>query len=372
MDAGMRRALDLARAARGTTSPNPPVGAAVVRDDGRIVGEGATQPAARAGGAHAEVMALRRAGEAARGATMYVTLEPCSHFGRTPPCADAIIAAGIARVAASVRDPNPKVSGRGFERLRRAGIALEIGQGREEAEDLAAPHAKLVTAGTPLVTVKFAMSLDGKTATRTGESKWITGEESRRFVHELRAESDAIMAGIGTVLADDPQLTARDADNAPFPRQPLRVIVDSGGRLPSGAALLRQPGRTLVAAASENAAARIRSLGADALALPANDGRVDLPALMTALGERGVSSVFAEGGGTLAGSLLDASLADKIIAFIAPTIIGGEAAPSPIAGAGAKRMRDALRLSHVQIRRFGDDVAVLGYASDIRRAFRGE
>ena len=368
----MRRALDLARAARGTTSPNPPVGAVVIREDGRAVGEGATQPAARDGGAHAEVMALRRAGAAARGATLYATLEPCSHFGRTPPCADAVIAAGIARVVASVLDPNPKVSGRGFERLRRAGIALEIGQGRDEAEDLAAPHAKLVTAGTPLVTVKFAMSLDGKTATRTGESKWITGAESRRFVHELRAESDAIMAGIGTVLADDPQLTARDADGAPFSRQPLRVIVDSGGCLPSGAALLRQPGKTLVAAASQDAAARIRSLGADALALPADDGRVDLPALMTALGERGVSAVFVEGGGTLAGSLMDARLADKIIAFIAPTIIGGEAALSPIAGAGAARMRDALRLTNVQIRRFGDDVAVLGYASDIRRMFRGE
>ena len=364
----MRRALDLARAARGTTSPNPPVGAVVARD-GRIVGEGATQPT---GGAHAEVTALRRAGGAARGAALYVTLEPCSHFGRTPPCADAVIAAGIARVVASVRDPNPKVSGRGFERLRRAGIAVEIGQGREEAEDLALPHAKLSTAGTPLVTVKFAMSLDGKIATRTGESKWITGAASRRYVHELRAASDAIMAGIGTVLADDPQLTARDADGAPLPRQPLRAIVDSGGRLQSGAALLRQPGRTLAAVASEDAAARIRALGADALVLPDADGRVDLRALLAALGERGVADVFVEGGGTLAGSLLDARLADRIIGFIAPIIIGGKDAPSPIAGAGAERMRDALRLSKVQTRRFGDDVAVLGDASDIRRAFRGE
>ena len=361
----MRRALDLARAARGTTSPNPPVGAAVVRD-GRIVGEGATQPPP---GDHAEIGALRQAGESARGAALFVTLEPCSHFGRTPPCADAVIAAGIARVIAAVRDPNPKVSGRGFARLRQAGIAVEIGEGREEAEDLIAPHAKLVATGLPLITVKFAMSLDGKIATRTGESKWITGEESRRHVHEMRAASDAIMAGIGTVLADNPSLTARGADNAPLPRQPLRVIADSAGRIPPDAALLKQPGETLIAAASENAASRIRALGADALALPAADGRVDLRALMTALAERGIASVFVEGGGTLLGSLIDAGLADKVAGFIAPIIIGGERAPSPIAGVGAARMSDALRLSNVKIRRFGDDVAILG---DIRRAGCGE
>ena len=216
------------------------------------------------------------------------------------------------------------------------------------------------------------MSLDGKIATRTGESKWITGAAARRFVHELRASADAIMAGIGTVLADDPQLTARDANGAPLARQPLRVIVDSGGRLPPDAALLRQPGRTLAGVASENAAARIRALGADALTLPSDDGRVDLRALLTALAERGVADVFVEGGATLLGSLHDARLADKIIGFIAPAIIGGEGAPSPIAGAGAEWMRDALRLSNVQTRRFGDDVAVLGDASDIRRAFCGE
>ena len=365
MDAGMRRALDLARAARGTTSPNPPVGAAVVRG-GRIVGEGATQPPP---GDHAEVVALRQAGDSARGAALCVTLEPCSHFGRTPPCADAVIAAGIARVIAAVRDPNPKVSGRGFDRLRQAGIAVEIGEGREEAEDLIAPHVKLVATGLPLITVKFAMSLDGKIATRTGESKWITGEESRRYVHEMRSQADAIMAGIGTVLADDPSLTARDADNAPLPRQPLRVIADSAGRLPPDAALLKQPGKTLIATASESAASRIRALGADALALPAPDGRVDLRALMTALAERGIASVFVEGGGTLLGSLIDAGLADKIAGFIAPIIIGGETAPSPIAGVGAARMADALRLSTVKMRRFGDDVAVFG---DIRRAGCGD
>ena len=363
--AGVIRALDLARAARGTTSPNPPVGAAVVRD-GRIVGEGATEPPP---GDHAEVVALRQAGDSARGAALHVTLEPCSHFGRTPPCADAVIAAGIARVIAAVRDPNPKVSGRGFDRLRQAGIAVEIGEGQADAEDLIAPHAKLITTGLPLITAKFAMSLDGKIATRTGESKWITGEESRRYVHEMRAASDAIMAGIGAVLADDPLLTARNADGAPLPRQPLRVIADSAGRLPPRAALLKQPGETLAATASADAAARIRALGADALTIPADDGRVDLRALMRALAERGIASVFVEGGGTLLGSLLDAGLADKIAGFIAPTIIGGETAPSPIAGVGAERMSDALRLSNVKIRRFGEDVAILG---DIRRVGCGD
>ena len=361
MDAGMVRALGMARAARGTTSPNPPVGAAVVRE-GRIVGEGATQPPP---GDHAEIVALRQAGDLARGAALYVTLEPCSHFGRTPPCADAVIAAGIARVIASVQDPNPKVSGRGFDRLRQAGIAVEIGEGRADAEELIAPHAKFATTGLPLITVKFAMSLDGKIATRTGDSKWITGESARRHVHELRAQSDAIMAGIGTALADDPQLTARDADGAPLPRQPLRVIADSAGRTPPGAALLRQPGNALIATASESAAAKARALGADAIALPAADGRVDLRALMTYLAERRIISVFAEGGGTLLGALLDAGLADKIAGFIAPTIIGGQSAPSPIAGIGAEMMRDAIRLSNVKTRRFGDDMAILG---DIRRA----
>ena len=203
----MRRALELARASVGETSPNPPVGAVIVMD-GRIVGEGRTRPA---GQAHAEVVALRQAGELARGATLYVTLEPCSHHGRTPPCTDAIIAAGVSEVHASMQDPNPQVGGRGLELLREAGIAVSVGECREEAEELAAPHAMFITTGMPLVTLKFAMSLDGKIATRTGDSKWITCEESRRYVHKLRAQSDAIMAGIGTVVADDPQLTARDA-----------------------------------------------------------------------------------------------------------------------------------------------------------------
>ncbi len=352
----MNRALALARSAVGRTSPNPPVGAVVVLD-GRIVGEGATQPA---GEAHAEVGALRQAGELARGATLYVTLEPCAHYGRTPPCARAIIEAGVAEVRAAVVDPNPLVEGRGLEMLRQAGIRVEVGEGAAEAEELIAPHAKLVTTGLPLVTAKFAVSLDGKIATRAGDSKWITSEESRRYAHELRSRSDAVMAGIGTVLADDPQLTARDGGGAPLPRQPLRVIVDSAGRIPQGAALVRQPGQTLVAVASEGARAKLDSLGAEVVAAEGSGGRVGLKAVMAELGRREITCVLVEGGGRLLGSLFDEGLVDRVVGFVAPVVIGGESAPSAVGGVGVGSMWDALRLKNVSVRRFGDDVAVTG------------
>ena len=357
-DTFMRHALELARAAVGSTSPNPPVGAVAVRD-GRVVGEGHTQPT---GGDHAEIVALRQAGELGRGSTLYVTLEPCSHQGRTPPCTNAIITAGVEEVHASVVDPNPQVSGRGLEQLRRAGIGVTLGEGREEAEELIAPHAKFITTGTPLVTAKFAMSLDGKIATRTGDSKWITSKESRRYVHTLRAQSDAIMVGIGTVLADDPRLTARDSDGAPLPRQPLRVIVDSNGRLPPDAVLLRQPGRTLVFV-SDGAAARqsgLESSRAEWVAAPGDDGRVDLRAMLSELGRRQITSLFVEGGGTVLGSLFDEGLVDRVVGFVAPVIVGGGTAPSPVSGSGVERIADALRLNDVRIERFGDDVAIMG------------
>ena len=362
-DTFMRRALELALTAVGSTRPNPPVGAVVVRE-GRIVGEGHTQPA---GENHAEIVALRQAGELARGSTLYVTLEPCSHHGRTPPCTEAIIAAGVSEVCASVVDPNPQVCGKGLEQLRQSGIQVIVGEGREEAEKLIAPHAKFITTGTPLVTAKFAMSLDGKIATRTGDSKWITCEESRQYVHTLRARSDAIMAGIGTVLADDPQLTARDADGAPLPRQPLRVIVDSKGRLPADAALLRQPGRTLVFVSDETAARQsgLESPRTEWVVASGDDGRVDLRAMLSELGRREITSLFVEGGGTLLGSLFDKGLVDRVVGFIAPVIVGGSAAPSPVSGSGVERIVDAMRLTDVRIERFGDDVAVMG---NVRRA----
>ena len=345
----------------GLSSPNPPVGAVVVKDD-QVVGEGHTQPA---GQAHAEVIALDQAGDLARGATLYVTLEPCSHHGRTPPCTDAIIAAGVAEVHVSTIDKNPLVEGSGIDLLREAGIAVHLGEGQQEASDLAAPHAKLVTVGRPLVTAKFAMSLDGKIATRAGDSKWITGDESRRYVHELRARNDAIMAGIDTVIADDPQLTARNPDGTPLPRQPLRVVVDSSGRLPLESTLIRQSGRTLVAMADDSCEKRsiLEEAGTETLAAPAPDGRVDLCGVMDELGRRGISTVFVEGGATLLGSLFDAGLVDRVVAFVAPVVIGGDSALSPVGGNGVERMADALRLNDVQFETFGDDVAVTGWCS---------
>ena len=357
----MVRALELAWTVAGGTSPNPPVGAVLVRD-GRAVGEGCTQPA---GLSHAEVVAIDQAGDQARGATLYVTLEPCSHYGRTPPCTDAIIAAGVVKVYVSTIDKNPRVSGSGIDHLRSAGIAVHVGEGQREADELAAPHARLITSGRPLVTAKFAMSLDGKIATRTGDSKWITGEESRRYVHQLRARSDAIVAGIGTVIADDPQLTARGPDGTSLPRQPMRVVVDSSGKLPIESMLLRQPGETLVAMTDGTEAKRtaLEEAGAEAWTTPAVEGRVDLYGLMDELGRRGITSVFVEGGGTLLGSLFDAGLVDRVVAFVAPVIIGGESALSPVGGQGAERIADALRLTDVRTESFGNDVAVTGWCS---------
>ena len=349
----MRRALELARRAVGVSSPNPPVGAVVARD-GEVVGEGWTRPP---GQAHAEIVALQNAGDRARGATLYVTLEPHNFHGRTPPCTQKIIDAGITEVYAATLDPNPQVAGRGVTVLRDAGIAVHVGDGEDEAKELIEPHAKHITTGLPFVTVKFAASLDGKIATRTGDSKWITGEESRAYVHQLRAASDAIMAGINTGLADDPQLTARNPDGTTLPRQPLRVIVDSRGRIPHDARLLSETGNTLVAVAES----RLTIPGVEIVSLPASDGKVDLNALMHELGRREMTSVLVEGGGTLIGSLFDLRLVDKVVAFIAPVIIGGQSAPSPVGGQGAERMANTLRLSRVALQHFGDDVAITGY-----------
>ena len=238
----MGLALSLAERAVGSVSPNPPVGAVLVRD-GEVVGEGYTQPP---GQAHAEIVAIRQAGPRARGATLYTTLEPCNHQGRTGPCSEAIIEAGVAEVHSAVMDPNPHVKGGGLSRLSEAGIAVSTGEMAGEASRLIEAYAKLVTTGTPFVTAKFAMSLDGKIATRTGSSQWITGEEARAYAHRLRAASDAVMVGINTVLADDPRLTARDGSGEALGRQPLRVVVDSRGRIPREARMLGEPGSTLI------------------------------------------------------------------------------------------------------------------------------
>lgn len=355
----MERALSLARRAVGSASPNPAVGAVVVRD-GAVVGEGWTQPP---GQAHAEVVALRQAGERAAGAALYTTLEPCNHFGRTPPCTQTIIDAGIAEVRSATMDPNPLVSNGGFSRLREAGIETRVGECEQEARELIESYAKHVVTGLPFVIAKFAASLDGKIATRGGESRWITGEEARMYAHTLRSESDAVMVGINTALTDDPQLTARDQRGNPLERQPLRVIIDSKGRLRPSARLLSEPGRTLVAVADAGESRRraLERAGAQVERVPSDDGTVHLAALMDVLGRREVTSVLAEGGSVLLGSLFDQRLVDKVVAFVAPAIIGGARAPSPVAGKGAEGMAEVMRLSRVRTRRLGADTAVVGY-----------
>ncbi len=355
----MERALSLARLALGHSSPNPAVGAVIVEDD-TIIGEGYTQPP---GSDHAEVVALRQAGDRARGAAMHITLEPCCHFGRTPPCTRAIIAAGIAEVHIAALDPNPSVSGRGKEELETAGIKTHLGEHEEEARQLNEAYIKFITTGLPFITAKFAVSLDGRMATRTGDSRWISGEQSRQRVHQLRQAVDAIMVGVNTIVFDDPQLTAREQAK-PLGRQPLRVIVDSEGRTPPQARVFGEPGGTMVAvteAAPPDRVGRLEQLGAQVLKFPERDGLVDLEELLRELGRREITCLLVEGGATLLGSLFDQGLVDKVIAFIAPILIGGREARGVVGGKGAEKIGHALRLRRVMVERLGDDVMVVGY-----------
>ena len=356
----MRRAVSLARQALGSTSPNPAVGAVVVKN-GEIVGEGFTQPA---GEDHAEIVALREAGPRANGATLYVTLEPCNHFGRTPPCTDAIIDAGISAVQVAIVDPNPAVSGGGVERLESDGIPTHLGAESAAVRRQLEAWLKLVTTGRPFITAKFAMSLDGKISTHTGDSKWITGDKARWHVHKMRARSDAVMVGIGTALADDPRLTARDERGNPLSRQPLRVVVDSRGRLPATARLLSEPGKTLIAVGSGVTGSQMgeHGDGVEFRHFPLRDEHINLQGLIEFLAEeRDVTSIMVEGGGTLLGAMFDLGLVDKVVAFVAPTIIGGASAPSPVGGAGVEMMVDALELERVRWKRMGRDMLITGY-----------
>jgi diaminohydroxyphosphoribosylaminopyrimidine deaminase / 5-amino-6-(5-phosphoribosylamino)uracil reductase len=352
----MKRAIALARRGIGRTSPNPVVGCVIVRD-GRIVGAGWHR---KAGTPHAEVHALGMAGEAARGADVYVTLEPCSHFGKTPPCADALIAAGVGRVFAAMVDPNPKVSGRGVDKLENAGIPVHVGLLEQESRKLNEPFIKHVVTGTPFVTLKSAMTLDGKTATGSGDSKWITNDRSRYYVHKLRAAVDAVMVGVGTVRADDPQLTAR----IPRGKDPLRVIVDSGLNIPLHAQLLRiaSPARTVIATldTESSKAETLRGYGVELIKCRERDGRIDLADLCVRLGAMGVQSLLLEGGNRLAGEFLRAGLIDKFLLFYAPKIVGGDA-PGLFGGATPLLMAEVLALKDLRIRRFGVDVMIEGY-----------
>jgi diaminohydroxyphosphoribosylaminopyrimidine deaminase/5-amino-6-(5-phosphoribosylamino)uracil reductase len=354
----MRRALDLAEPGRGHVEPNPLVGAVVVRE-GQAVGEGWHQ---RYGGPHAEVHALGAAGEAARGGTLYVTLEPCCHHGKTPPCTDAVLRAGVRRVVAAMTDPFPQVAGRGAERLRAAGVAVDIGVGEPEARRLNAPYLKLLATGRPYVHAKWAMTLDGKIATRTGDSKWISNEASRRRVHDLRGRMDAIVVGVGTVLADDPRLTARP----PGPRTAARVVLDSRGRTPPTCLLARTARETPAVVATTAAIpsamrAELEARGCEVLCLPAAGGRPEVGALLDELGRRRFSNVLVEGGGAVLGSFLDGGAVDEVHAFIAPRLAGGADARTPVAGRGVDRIADALGLAEVQVEVLGTDVYVRGW-----------
>jgi diaminohydroxyphosphoribosylaminopyrimidine deaminase/5-amino-6-(5-phosphoribosylamino)uracil reductase len=354
----MRSALALARKGEGRTSPNPPVGALVVRD-GKILGKG-FHP--RAGEPHGEIFALRQAGAQARGADLYVTLEPCSHHGRTGPCVEAVIAAGIAQVYIGVQDPNPRVAGRGIERLRAAGIAVTSGILETDCRRLIAPFAKHVTTGLPYVTLKTAVTLDGFTATTTGDSQWITGERSRQYVHRLRDRVDAIMAGIGTVLRDDPRLTTRLPRGG---RDPLRVVLDSRLRLPGQASVVTvdSSAPTLVATTDLAPPEKVRDLsrqGVEVLQLPRVGERVDLAALLAELGERDVQSVLLEGGATLNRDALRLAFVDRLMVFVAPVLLGGNDGKGIFAGPGVARLAEAFRLRDVRVRRFGVDTLIEG------------
>lgn len=352
----MLRALSLARKGVGKTAPNPAVGCVIVRD-GVIVGEGWHR---KAGTPHAEVHALAQAGDAARGADVYVTLEPCAHHGKTPPCAEALIKAGVGRVFIGMVDPNPKVNGGGMAMLLAAGIPVKSGILEEECRRLNEPFIKHVTTGRPFVILKSALTLDGKIATATGDSRWITNDRSRQFVHRLRSAVDAVMVGGRTVLADDPQLTSR----VPGGKDPIRVVVDSSLRIPLNARLLhlQSPAPTLIATTSGDEAkiSRLEAAGAEVLRCSGCHGHVDLDDLLRQLGERGVQSVLLEGGRELAGGALHRGLIDKFLLFYAPKIIGGEGL-DPFAGPGAERIDGALRLTRITTRRFGDDILVEGY-----------
>ncbi len=364
----MRRALELARKGLGRTSPNPAVGAVIVRD-GIVIAEGYHQ---KAGTPHAEIHALQVAGEKARGATLYVTLEPCCHYGRTAPCTEAIIAAGVSRVVAAMADPNPEVAGGGFNILRQEGIKVEVGLLETEARRLNEAFIKFTTTGQPWVTLKMALTLDGKIATRTGASRWITGSIARDKGHQLRDSHDAVLVGIGTVLADDPQLTTRLSVGGG--RDAVRVILDSRLRIPLTAKIINQfsLAPTLIAtttAAPETVRQQLIAKGVEVVVLPAKDGRVAWQPLLMALAQRKITSILVEGGAEINMTALVSGTVDRIVAFIAPKIFGGTAAPGPVGGLGVASPDLAWQLDKLEIEPCGEDVMLSGYLRKRREDF---
>jgi len=360
------------------------VGCVIVKD-GQVVGTGFHK---KAGEPHAEALALQEAGEKAKGAAVYVTLEPCAHYGRTPPCADALVAAGVGRVVAAMVDPDPRVAGRGLGRLRAAGIQAEAGLMEAEARALNRAYLKLKATGRPLVVLKWAMTFDGRIACASGHSKWVTGETARAHVHQIREQVDAILVGSGTAVTDDPELTARppapgplpgwtgmaglraDAEPGWVPRDPLRVVLDSRARLPLTARLLDPslkkrpfPNRTLIATTPLADPARLAALqdaGADVVVLPAEDDRVSLEPLLDELGRRGVGTLLVEGGAEVHWSFLSQGMADYVMVYVAPKLVGGAQSPGPVGGPGLLRMGDAWRVDELKATPLGEDLLLEG------------
>lgn len=351
----MARALELARRGEDGAEPNPLVGAVLVKD-GAVVGEGWH---ALFGGPHAEVAAFRAAGDRAHGSTLYVNLEPCAHQGKTPPCVPAVISAGVARVVAAMADPFPAVNGRGIDLLRAAGIEVSVGVGAAEARHLNAPFLKFVTTRVPWVIAKWAMTLDGKIATRTGDSKWITGEEARRLARRWRQSCGAVVVGAATVLQDDPELLGDDATRP----HPLRVVLDTYARTRPGSKLVKSAREVPVLIAHVRAApasrlAALEAAGCRLLALDERDGRPDVTRLLAHLGAQGIPRVYIEGGGEVLASAFEARGIDEVRAFIAPRVVGGRGATTPVEGPGVERIADALALDEVRLERVGTDLLV--------------
>jgi diaminohydroxyphosphoribosylaminopyrimidine deaminase/5-amino-6-(5-phosphoribosylamino)uracil reductase len=355
----MNRAIRLARKGAGWINPNPMVGAVLVKDD-RIIGEGYHE---YFGGPHAEVNAIAAAGDSARGSTLYVTLEPCSHQGKTPPCTQLIAGKGIRKVVIGMKDPNPLVNGKGIEFLRSSDIEVVADTPGKEILRLNEVFIKFITTGLPFCTLKTAMTLDGKTATVTNAARWISGEVSRKLVHELRQEYSAVLAGIDTIVFDNPLMTTRRSGKKS--RNALKVVADSTGKIPLSAKVLQNEPQLLILAttglADTDKLTAIERMGAQVLICPVKENRVDLPFLFRSLGVMGIDSILLEGGSTLAFTALKEGLVDKIISFIAPKILGGKGAPTPVGGEGLQVMEEAIPVRRWEFKKLGEDIMIEGY-----------
>jgi diaminohydroxyphosphoribosylaminopyrimidine deaminase/5-amino-6-(5-phosphoribosylamino)uracil reductase len=353
----MRRALHLAGRGGGRTSPNPMVGAILIKE-GLVIGEGYHQ---RAGEPHAERLALERAGQQAKGSTLYINLEPCTHYGKTPPCVPAILEAGVSRVVIGMEDPNPLVKGEGIRALKEAGLEVEIGILEKECRRLNEAFCKYILKKEPFVILKIAATLDGRIATRTGVSQWITSEESRRFVHRLRDQVDGVLVGVGTILRDDPLLTTR----LPGGRDPYRIVLDSQLRIPEDSKILHTNPQRLILATTERAPReklkRLEPKVGRMMVCPMKEGRVDLKALVSRLGEMEMMSLLVEGGSRVNGAFLDERLIDKVLLFLSPKCLGDPQALGIFGGRGIENLKEALSLKEMRVRRIGEDLLVEGY-----------